>query len=91
VNTEDKPNRVPTMGVISPDGRFLLVGTTFDLPIAISAWRTRWVERMDTQSRSATPFPMAIHSTEFAQSATQFLRFLSRLKKVLMTRYRRCK
>jgi len=36
VNTEDKPNRVPTMGVISPDGKFLLVGTTFDVPIAIS-------------------------------------------------------
>jgi 6-phosphogluconolactonase (cycloisomerase 2 family) len=36
VNTETKLNRVPTMAVISPDGRFLLVGTTFDLPIAIS-------------------------------------------------------
>lgn len=35
-NTEDKPNRVPTMGVISPDGKHLLVGTTFDVPIAIS-------------------------------------------------------
>ena len=34
---------------------------------------------------------MAIHSTEFAQSATQHVRFLSRSKKVLMTRYRRCK
>jgi 6-phosphogluconolactonase (cycloisomerase 2 family) len=36
VNLPDKPNRVPTMGVLSPDGKFLLVGTTFDLPIAIS-------------------------------------------------------
>ena len=35
-NTETKLNRVPTMAVISPDGKFLLVGTTFDLPIAIS-------------------------------------------------------
>jgi 6-phosphogluconolactonase (cycloisomerase 2 family) len=35
-NTETKLNRVPTMAVISPDGRFLLVGTTFDVPIAIS-------------------------------------------------------
>src|SRR5215472_1694096 len=35
-NTETKLNRVPTMAVISPEGRFLLVGTTFDLPIAIS-------------------------------------------------------
>jgi 6-phosphogluconolactonase (cycloisomerase 2 family) len=35
-NTATKLNRVPTMAVISPDGRFLLVGTTFDVPIAIS-------------------------------------------------------
>jgi hypothetical protein len=35
-NTPDKPHRVPTHGVISPDGKFLLVGTTFDVPIAIS-------------------------------------------------------
>jgi 6-phosphogluconolactonase (cycloisomerase 2 family) len=35
-NTETKLNRVPTMAVLSPDGKFLLVGTTFDLPIAIS-------------------------------------------------------
>src|SRR5215510_5673349 len=35
-NTPDKPHRVPTQGVLSPDGKFLLVGTTFDLPIAIS-------------------------------------------------------
>jgi 6-phosphogluconolactonase (cycloisomerase 2 family) len=32
VNTKDKTNRVPTMGVLSPDGTFLLVGTTFDQP-----------------------------------------------------------
>jgi 6-phosphogluconolactonase (cycloisomerase 2 family) len=35
-NTPVKPHRVPTMGVLSPDEKFLLVGTTFDLPIAIS-------------------------------------------------------
>ena len=35
-NTPDKPHRVPTMGVLSPDEKFFLVGTTFDLPIAIS-------------------------------------------------------
>jgi 6-phosphogluconolactonase (cycloisomerase 2 family) len=35
-NTPEKLHRVPTMGVLSPDERFLLVGTTFDVPIAIS-------------------------------------------------------
>src|SRR5262245_59266073 len=33
-NTKDKNARVPTMAVLSPDGKFLLVGTTFDRPIA---------------------------------------------------------
>src|SRR5262249_323806 len=33
-NTKDKIDRVPTMAVLSPDGKFLLVGTTFDRPIA---------------------------------------------------------
>jgi 6-phosphogluconolactonase (cycloisomerase 2 family) len=33
-NTKDKTDRVPTMGVLSPDGKFLIVGTTFDRPIA---------------------------------------------------------
>jgi len=33
-NTKDKTDRVPTMAVLSPDGKFLLVGTTFDQPIA---------------------------------------------------------
>src|ERR1700757_510904 len=36
VNTPEKAHRVPTMGVLSPDEKFFLVGTTFDLPIAIS-------------------------------------------------------
>jgi 6-phosphogluconolactonase (cycloisomerase 2 family) len=35
-NTPEKLNRVPTHAVVSPDEKFLLVGTTFDLPIAIS-------------------------------------------------------
>src|SRR5262245_41125985 len=34
VNTKDKTDRVPTMGVLSPNGKFLVVGTTFDRPIA---------------------------------------------------------
>src|SRR5262247_1156687 len=33
-NTKEKTDRVPTMAVLSPDERFLLVGTTFDRPIA---------------------------------------------------------
>jgi hypothetical protein len=32
VNTHDKPNRVSTMVVVSPDQRCLFVGTTFDEP-----------------------------------------------------------
>src|SRR5918999_311012 len=31
-NTKDKTDRVPTMAVLSPDGKVLLVGTTFDVP-----------------------------------------------------------
>ena len=30
VSTKDWPNRVPTMAVLSPDGKFLVLGTTFD-------------------------------------------------------------
>src|ERR1700747_3760597 len=30
VSTTDLPSRVPTMAVLSPDGKFLLLGTTFD-------------------------------------------------------------
>lgn len=33
VNTHDKPNRVPTMVVVSPDEKLVFVGTTFDEPI----------------------------------------------------------
>jgi 6-phosphogluconolactonase (cycloisomerase 2 family) len=31
-NTPDKPNRVPTVVVLSPDEKFVVVGTTFDEP-----------------------------------------------------------
>jgi 6-phosphogluconolactonase (cycloisomerase 2 family) len=34
VNTKDKTDRVPTMAVLSPNGKYLIVGTTFDQPIA---------------------------------------------------------
>lgn len=34
INTKDKNDRVPTMVVLSPNGKFLVVGTTFDRPIA---------------------------------------------------------
>jgi 6-phosphogluconolactonase (cycloisomerase 2 family) len=34
VNTKDKTDRVPTMAVLTPDSKFLIVGTTFDRPIA---------------------------------------------------------
>src|ERR1700751_3679777 len=33
VNTHDKPNRAPTMVVLSPDEKLVFVGTTFDEPI----------------------------------------------------------
>lgn len=33
INTHDKPNRVATMVAISPDEKFVFVGTTFDEPI----------------------------------------------------------
>jgi hypothetical protein len=33
VNTHDKPNRVSTMVVVSPDEKLIFVGTTFDEPI----------------------------------------------------------
>src|SRR5262249_34701696 len=32
VNTRDKTDRVSTMAVLSPDGNYLLIGTTFDQP-----------------------------------------------------------
>jgi 6-phosphogluconolactonase (cycloisomerase 2 family) len=57
VNTKDKTDRVPTMAVLSPDGKFLLVGTTFDVPIAISGvypdgTPVLWVPGPDGKPRS---------------------------------------
>ena len=56
-NTATKLNRVPTMAVISPNRRFLLAGTTFDLPIAISGTYPDgspilWVTGPDGKTRS---------------------------------------
>jgi len=56
-NTPDKRHRVPTMGVLSPDEKFLLVGTTFDLPIALSGTYPDgspilWVPGPDGKQRS---------------------------------------
>src|SRR5262249_10096013 len=52
-NTKDKTDRVPTMAVLSPDGKFLLVGTTFDRPIAhVGTYPDGspilWVQQADT-------------------------------------------
>src|SRR6201998_1121792 len=56
-NTPDKPHRVPTQAVLSPDGKFLMVGTTFDVPIAISGTYPDgspilWVDGPDGKPRS---------------------------------------
>src|SRR5262245_2732635 len=54
VNTPDKTDRVPTMAVLSPNGKFLLVGTTFDQPIAHTGTYPDgspilWVKRPDSK------------------------------------------
>src|SRR5215468_7586892 len=56
-NTPEKLHRVPTMGVLSPDEKFFLVGTTFDVPIAISGTYpdgspVLWVDGPDGKPRS---------------------------------------
>ncbi|MBE1489356.1 lactonase family protein [Plantactinospora soyae] len=53
VNTPDKPHRVATMVALSPDGRFLFVGTTFDEPPTANPDGSAilWVER-DGQPKS---------------------------------------
>jgi 6-phosphogluconolactonase (cycloisomerase 2 family) len=55
--TPENPHRVPTMAVLSPDEKFLLVGTTFDVPIAISGTYpdgspVLWVPGPDGKPRS---------------------------------------
>ena len=53
-NTPDKPERVPTLAVLSPDGKFLMVGTTFDqLPHANpDGSPIIWVKGPDGQPKS---------------------------------------
>jgi hypothetical protein len=53
-NTPNKPERVPTLAVLSPDGKFLLVGTTFDqLPHANpDGSPIIWVKGPDGQPKS---------------------------------------
>jgi 6-phosphogluconolactonase (cycloisomerase 2 family) len=47
VNTHDKPDRIATMATLSPDGKLLFVGTTFDQPPATNPDGTPilWVEK----------------------------------------------
>lgn len=53
-NTMDKPGRVPTMVVLTPDGKHLIVGTTFDqLPTANpDGSPILWVEGPDGSPKS---------------------------------------
>jgi 6-phosphogluconolactonase (cycloisomerase 2 family) len=79
VNTEDKTDRVPTMAVLSPDGKFLLVGTTLDELPAKNPDGTPilWVQRNGTRkliaSNAPDPdglviFPVSVHGTLGAPS-----------------------
>jgi WD40 repeat protein len=54
VNTPDKPNRVATMVTLSPDERFLVVGTTFDEPAQPNPDGSAilWVRRDDGELHS---------------------------------------
>jgi 6-phosphogluconolactonase (cycloisomerase 2 family) len=54
VNTHDKTNRVSTMVVVSPDERFLFVGTTFDEPASTNPDGSPilWVRRPGGSLRS---------------------------------------
>jgi len=54
VNTHDKPNRVSTMVVVSPDERFVFVGTTFDEPASANPDGSPilWVRRPGGSLRS---------------------------------------
>jgi 6-phosphogluconolactonase (cycloisomerase 2 family) len=50
INTHDKPNRVSTMVVVTPDEKFVFVGTTFDDPIVTTGFYPDgspilWVQR----------------------------------------------
>jgi 6-phosphogluconolactonase (cycloisomerase 2 family) len=54
VNTHDKPNRVSTMVVVSPDEKFVFVGTTFDEPASTNPDGSPilWVRRPGGSLRS---------------------------------------
>jgi 6-phosphogluconolactonase (cycloisomerase 2 family) len=54
VNTHDKPNRVSTMIVLSPNGKFVFVGTTFDEPASAAPDGSAilWVRRPGGSLRS---------------------------------------
>ena len=54
VNTHDKPNRVSTMVVLTPDRKFLFVGTTFDEPASANPDGSPilWVRRPGGSLRS---------------------------------------
>jgi 6-phosphogluconolactonase (cycloisomerase 2 family) len=53
-NTPDKPNRIPTMVVLTPDRKFLIVGTTFDEPAGTNpdGSPVLWVTRPDGTKKS---------------------------------------
>jgi 6-phosphogluconolactonase (cycloisomerase 2 family) len=53
-NTADKPNRIPTMVVLTPDHKFLIVGTTFDEPAAANPDGSPilWVTKPDGTKKS---------------------------------------
>jgi 6-phosphogluconolactonase (cycloisomerase 2 family) len=73
VNTPDKPRRVATMVALTPDERFLVVGTTFDQPAAANPDGSPilWERGMDGELRSVASnapdpdglivFPVASH------------------------------
>jgi hypothetical protein len=75
VNTPDKPRRVATMVVLTPDERFLVVGTTFDKPAAANPDGSPilWERGMDGELKSVASnapdpdglivFPVTSHGT----------------------------
>jgi hypothetical protein len=59
MNTHDKPDRVATMAALSPDEKFLFVGTTFDQPPTTNPDGTPilWVERHGAPHSIASNLP----------------------------------
>lgn len=53
-NTADKPHRIPTMVVLTPDQKFLIVGTTFDEPAGTNPDGSPilWVTKPDGTKKS---------------------------------------